>query len=68
MVSMQMGIISLNDINQLIFAMKKFGVFFEVRTELLSIISMTFFFKVLKCCLYYFAFTEGYNNVNCEIF
>jgi hypothetical protein len=43
------GIISLNIFNQLIFAMVKCGVLFEVRTEFLNIIYMSFGFKGLHC-------------------
>jgi hypothetical protein len=35
--SLQTAIISLNNINQLVFVMVTFGVLFEVRTELLNI-------------------------------
>jgi hypothetical protein len=42
-----MAIISLNGINQLIFVMVKRGVLFEVRTEFLSIVKMSFVFKGL---------------------
>jgi hypothetical protein len=41
-------IISLNSVNQLIFAMVKCGVLFEVRTEFLNIIWTSFNFKGLK--------------------
>jgi hypothetical protein len=36
--SAETAIISLNTVNQLIFVMKKCGVLFEVRTELLNVI------------------------------
>jgi hypothetical protein len=38
-------IISLNTVNQLIFLMVKYYVFFEVQTELLNIIYISFSFK-----------------------
>jgi hypothetical protein len=42
------AIISLNNINQLIFVMVKCDVLFEVRTEFLNIIWTSFGFKGLK--------------------
>jgi hypothetical protein len=42
---------SLNNINQLIFVMVKYSVFFEVRTECLNIIKTSFDIKGLcSCC------------------
>jgi hypothetical protein len=55
---MQTAIISLNNVNQLIFVMVKCGVLFEVRTEFLNKIWASFVFKwltlasCLGCCEY----------------
>jgi hypothetical protein len=46
--SAKTAIISLNNINQLIFVMVKCGVFLEVWTEFLNFIQMSFSFKRLK--------------------
>jgi hypothetical protein len=44
--SPQTSIVSLNSVNRLMFVMVKCGVFFEVRTEFLNIISTSFIFLV----------------------
>jgi hypothetical protein len=46
--SAETAIISLNNINQLIFVMMKCGVLFDVRTEFLNIIYTSFGFKGLS--------------------
>jgi cytochrome bd-type quinol oxidase subunit 1 len=45
--SLSVGIIFLISINQMIFVMEKCGVLFEVRTEFLNIINISFGFKGL---------------------
>jgi hypothetical protein len=59
--SLWTGIVSLNSINQLIFVMVKSCVFFEVRTQFLNIILMSFGFK---------GWSQGANNAmtrTCEL-
>jgi hypothetical protein len=47
-VNRETAITSLNTINQLMFAMVKFGVLFEVRTKFLTVIYASFGFKGLS--------------------
>jgi hypothetical protein len=58
--------IPLNDINQLMFVMVKFGVLFEVRSEFLTIISTSFGLKGLMrylLTLSIVTFTEPYTEI-----